>query len=216
LVVGPLVAGVVAAIAAIDWSVVRVAMQNAEIRQVVVALNAEDSVKIGVGLLLAGATGSMMFGAVLFPAYQAIVMRWWLGGLRFGGAAAASDLRIWRYYKAYLFYLVYVMLLSIVFFAAVGLVFGFGYLGLRQYIDFAKPSQLVQGLTAASGIAVYVVYILGTYAIYEVVVKMSLWQAAVESMVISGYAALDHVRASDAESSALGEGLADALGGGGI
>jgi hypothetical protein len=45
---------------------------------------------------------------------------------------------------------------------------------------------------------------------------MSLWQAAVESMVISGYAAHDHVRASDAASSALGEGLADALGGGGI
>ena len=216
LAVGPLVAGVVAAVATIDWSAVGVAVQNDDFRRAVIALSAEDSVKIGLGLLVSGATASMMFGAVLFPAYQAIMMRWWLGGLRLGGAAAASDLRIWRYYKAYLLYLVYVVLLSIVFLAAVGLVFGFGYLGLRQYIDFAKPSQLVQGLAAASGIAVYVVYILGTYTIYEVVVKMSLWRAAVESMVISGYAAFDHVRASEAASSALGEGLADALGGGGI
>jgi hypothetical protein len=68
----------------------------------------------------------------------------------------------------------------------------------------------------AAGIAAYVVFILGTYTIYQVVVKLSLWQAAVESIVISGYAALDHVRANEAVSSAVGEGLADALGSGGI
>jgi uncharacterized membrane protein YjgN (DUF898 family) len=216
LMVSPLVAGVVAAVATIDWSFVGMAVQNDEFGQVVDALNAEDSVKIGLGLLVFGATGSMIFGAVLFPAYQALVMRWWLGGLRLGGAAAASDLRIGRYYQAYLIYLAYVMLFSIAFSIAIGLVASFGYLGLHDHIDFFKASPLAQGSLAAAGIAAYVVYILGTYTIYQVVVKMSLWQAAVESMVISGYTALDHVRASDAASSALGEGLADALGGGGI
>jgi hypothetical protein len=68
----------------------------------------------------------------------------------------------------------------------------------------------------AAPVAVYVIYILGIYTIYQVVVKMRLWQVAVESMVVSGYAAFDHVRASEASSSAIGEGLADALGGGGI
>jgi hypothetical protein len=48
------------------------------------------------------------------------------------------------------------------------------------------------------------------------VVKIRLWQVAVESMPISGYAAFDHVRASEASSSAVGEGLVEALGGGGI
>jgi hypothetical protein len=139
-------------------------------------------------------------------------MRWWLGGVRLGGAACASDLSIGRYYQAYVMYLAYVMLFSIAFLIAVGLV----YLGLHDHIDFVKPSPLVQGPLAAAGIAAYVVYILGTYTIYQVLVKMSLWQAAVESMVISGYAAFDRVRASEAVSSALGEGLADALGGGGI
>jgi hypothetical protein len=68
----------------------------------------------------------------------------------------------------------------------------------------------------ATPVAVYVIYILGIYTIYQVVVKMRLWQAAVESMLVSGYAAFDHVHASDADSSAVGEGLADALGSGGI
>jgi uncharacterized membrane protein YjgN (DUF898 family) len=216
LVVGPPVYWVVAAVAAIDWSAVGTALENDEVRDVIAALYDEDSVKIALILLVFRIIASTMWAAILFPAYQAIVMRWWLGGLRLGGAAAASDLRIRRYYKAYLIYLVYVVLFSIAFSTAVGLLFGFGYLGLRQHIDFANPSQLVQGSLAAAGIAAYVVYILGTYTIYQVVVKMRLWQAAVESMVISGYAALDHVRASDAASSALGEGLADALGGGGI
>jgi hypothetical protein len=57
---------------------------------------------------------------------------------------------------------VYVVLFSIAFLVAVGLVFGFGYLGLHDHIDFFKPPPLVQGSLAAVGIAAYVVYVLGT------------------------------------------------------
>ncbi|MBO0752812.1 MAG: hypothetical protein J2P53_11910, partial [Bradyrhizobiaceae bacterium] len=144
------------------------------------------------------------------------VMRWWLGGLRLGSAAAASDLRIGRYYEAYVLYLAAVMLFSIVFFAAAGVLFGAGYLALHGYVDFTSHSAVSEGLVAGVGIVTYVIYILGTYTIYQVVVKMSLWQAAVESLVISDYAAFDHVRADAAASSAVGEGLADALGVGAI
>jgi hypothetical protein len=108
------------------------------------------------------------------------------------------------------------MLFSIAFAAAAGLVFGAGHLALHNYINFTKPSAVSEGLAAGAAIVAYVVYILGTYTIYQVVVKMRLWRAAVESMVISDYAAFDHVRADAAASSAIGEGLADALGGGGI
>jgi uncharacterized membrane protein YjgN (DUF898 family) len=158
----------------------------------------------------------VLIGGFLYPAYQAIVMRWWLGGLRLGGAAAASDLRIGRYYGVYLRYLLYVLLFSIAFFAAGGLVFGLGYAALRGVINSSRTPALTDLITVAAPVAVYVIYILGLYTIYQVVVKMRLWQAAVESMLVSGYAALDHVRASDADSSAVGEGLADALGGGSI
>jgi hypothetical protein len=179
-------------------------------------LTSEDSVKSGVVALLAGAIWSVVIGGSLYPAYQAIVMRWWLGGLRLGGAAAASDLRIGRYYGAYFRYLLHVLLFSIAFIAAVGVVFGLGFAALRGVTDLAGAPGLNAIVTAAALVAVYVIYILGIYTIYQVVVKMRLWQAAVESMLVSGYAALDHVHASAADSSAVGEGLADALGGGGI
>jgi uncharacterized membrane protein YjgN (DUF898 family) len=216
LMVGPLAAALVAAAVAIDWPVVDKALQNDDFKEAINALKDDRSIKIGLGLLAFGVTGSTVFSVLFYPAFQAIVMRWWLGGVRLGGAAVASDLRIGRYYEAYLMYLAYVMLFSIAFSAAAGVVGAIGYLGLHQLVDFAKPSPPVQGALAAAGVAAYVIYILGTYTIYQVVVKMSLWQAAVESMIISGYAALDHVRANEAVSSAVGEGLADALGGGGI
>jgi hypothetical protein len=143
-------------------------------------------------------------------------MRWWLGGVRLGGAAAASDLRIGRYYGAYLRYLLYVLLFTIPFAIAAVLVSGLGDIRLHDG-DLAMTSLSQEGyLAAGAAFAGYVIYLLGIHTIYQVVVKMRLWQAAVESMLVSGYAAFDHVHASDADSSAVGEGLADALGGGGI
>jgi hypothetical protein len=43
----------------------------------------------------------------------------------------------------------------------------------------------------------------------------SLWQLGMESLQLSGLSALDRVKASGGPSSALGEGLADALNVGG-
>ena len=143
-------------------------------------------------------------------------MRWWLSGLRLGGAAAESDLRMRHYYGAYLRYLAYLSLFSIVFSTIAGAAFGLGYAALRGQIDFDRSSLLRDGLAAGSAIVGYVIYILGCSTIYQVVVKMRLWQVAVESMLISGITALDHVQAGEARSSAVGEGLADALGAGGI
>jgi uncharacterized membrane protein YjgN (DUF898 family) len=216
LIVGPLAAGLVAAIGTIDWPAVGRALALGTAERVIEALRANDRIKLGTGILVAGISWSFVFGVVLYPAYQAIVMRWWLGGLRLGGAAVASDLRTRRYYFAYLRYLLYVVLFSIAFAAVAGMVLGLGYAALRGRVDFGNPSRLGEGLAAGSLIVGYVVYILGVSTIYQVVVKMRLWQAAVESIVISGIAALDHVQAGEATASAVGEGLADALGTGAI
>jgi uncharacterized membrane protein YjgN (DUF898 family) len=213
-VIGPFVAGIAIAVTVIDWAAVADALENGEMSEALSDTNA--SVRFAFALVTATTLVSVLLGVVLYPAYQAIVMRWWLGGLRLGGAAVASDLRIGRYYKAYLLYLAAVMLFSIAFLAAGSPVFLVGYLALHDYIDFAGHSALSEGLMAGGAAAVYVIYFLGIYTIYQVVVKMSLWRAAVESMVVSDYAAFDHVRADAAASSALGEGLADALGGGAI
>jgi len=216
VVVGPLVVGFAEAVRLIDWPAVTEALALGNPASIMTALADNDRTMAAVGLLATAVPSSVFLGIVLYPAYQAIVMRWWLGGLRIGGAAASSDLRMGRYYGAYLRYLLYVMLFTIAFSVVAGIVAGLGYVALRGQIDFNKASMLRDGLAAGSSIVAYVIYILGCSTIYQVVVKMRLWQVAVESVLISGLAALDHVQAGEATSSAMGEGLADALGAGGI
>jgi hypothetical protein len=57
---------------------------------------------------------------------------------------------------------------------------------------------------------------LGASTVHQVVVTFSLWRLGLQSAEVTGAEALNSVRAAGAPSSALGEGLADALGVGGI
>jgi uncharacterized membrane protein YjgN (DUF898 family) len=224
LVVSPLVVALVAAVTTIDWVAVADALEDEDTLNLIVALGIDEPLVRGLGLLIPGVVWAIIAGIILYPAYQAIVMRWWLGGLRLGGTAVASDLRMRGYYGAYLRYLLYVVLFSIAFAAVAGIVVGLGFAALG--IDFASISRPRDGFAAVpgvitatiaiSGIVAYVTFILGVSTIYQVAVKMRLWQVAVESVLISGIAALDHVKAGEATSSAVGEGLADALGTGAI
>jgi uncharacterized membrane protein YjgN (DUF898 family) len=216
LVVGPLVVAVAAAVRTIDWVAVADALEDEDTLNLIVALGIDEPLTRGVGLLIPGVMWVVIAGAILYPAYQAIVMRWWLGGLRLGGTAVGSDLRMRGYYGAYLRYLLYMALFSIAFSVVAGAIGGLGYMALRGEIDFARASLLRDGLLAGAGLIAYVIYIVGVSTIYQVAVKMRLWQVAVESVLISGIAALDHVQAGEATASAVGEGLADALGTGGI
>jgi uncharacterized membrane protein YjgN (DUF898 family) len=216
LVVGPLVVALAAAARTIDWAAVADALEDEDTVNLIVALGIDEPLVRGLGLLIPGVMWAAIAGAILYPAYQAIVMRWWLGGLRLGGAAVASDLRMRRYYGAYLRYLLYVALFSIAFSIVAAAIGGLGYVALRGQIDFTRASLWREGLLAGSALIAYVIYILGVSTIYQVVVKMRLWQVAVESVLISSIAALDHVQAGEATSSAVGEGLADALGTGAI
>jgi uncharacterized membrane protein YjgN (DUF898 family) len=216
LVVGPLVVAVAAAVRTIDWVAVADALEDEDTLNLIVALGIDEPLARGVGLLIPGVMWVVIAGAILYPAYQAIVMRWWLGGLRLGGTAVASDLRMRGYYGAYLRYLLYMALFSIAFSVVAGAIGGLGYMALRGEIDFTRASLLRDGLLAGAGLIAYVIYIVGVSTIYQVAVKMRLWQVAVESVLISGIAALDHVQAGEATSSAVGEGLADALGTGAI
>ncbi|MGA9428840.1 MAG: hypothetical protein WA776_13635 [Xanthobacteraceae bacterium] len=57
---------------------------------------------------------------------------------------------------------------------------------------------------------------LGASTIYQVVVTFAMWRLGVQSAELMGAGALDGVRAGGGPDSALGEGLVDALGVGGI
>jgi hypothetical protein len=73
-----------------------------------------------------------------------------------------------------------------------------------------------QLLATAVAIGSYVAVALAYSTIYQATVRLRLWKSCVESLEFSGLEALDRVKASAAVSSALGEGLADALNVGGI
>ena len=80
----------------------------------------------------------------------------------------------------------------------------------------AKACAATQLLATAVAIASYVAVALAYSTIYQATVRLRLWKSCAEALEFSGLEALDHVKASGAVSSALGEGLADALNVGGI
>ncbi len=167
-------------------------------------------------LIFAGIFVSLLLWAVLYPAYQAIALRWWLSGLRFGGAAAASDLKIRRVYGAYLRFFLYVLLFSVAFGVVAYMVGKLGHGALSSMTDLKTSSPLRDGAATAAAALGYIAFMLVASTIFQVVVKFRLWQVAAELIEITGLSTLANVRASEASSSAVGEGLADALGSGGF
>ena len=69
---------------------------------------------------------------------------------------------------------------------------------------------------ALATVGAYVVVMLGFSTIYQATVRLALWRHGVESVEIDRLDVLDRVKAIGEASSAVGEGLADALNVGGI
>jgi hypothetical protein len=76
--------------------------------------------------------------------------------------------------------------------------------------------ETFEAVAAFSGVIFYVIMMLGFSTIYQATVKLSLWRCGVDSAELDGVAILDQVKAEGTPSSALGEGLADALNVGGF
>ncbi len=155
---------------------------------------------------------SVLMALVLFPAFQALTHRWWASGLRLGPIAVRSGLLTRRIYGAYLrlvlFGLLFLLVIGIAAAAVAGIVMAaFG-------ASLQGEAREIAGTLA--GVALYVVTMLGLSALYQTVVRLTLWRQIVDTAEMEGLAALDSVRASGAPSSAVGEGLADALNVGGI
>ncbi len=206
LVVVPFVLGAITAIAAVDWTAFDQVMSNPA---------ATDFSQIG-GLLEAGfiAGTGLAIGAglalLLFPAFQAMTLRWWLTGLRFGELSVVSHLATRKIYGAYLRFLWYASLYSML--AAAG-----GFLG---FLAFGAAAPSLGGLAELAGVSawvvLYVVVMLGYSAIYQSTVRLTLWRHGVDTAALHGVEVLERVKATGGPGSPLGEGLADALNVGGI
>jgi len=154
---------------------------------------------------------SIAFAALIYPAFQALTLRWWSSGLRFGTIDVRSHLRTRDVYRAYARFLGYASLFSI----AMGIFGGIVFSIAGAVVNVTKFETADQIAVTLLLLGAYVVAALGFSTIYRATVHLSVWQLGMESLELSGLSALEKVKAGGRASSALGEGLADALNVGG-
>jgi uncharacterized membrane protein YjgN (DUF898 family) len=209
LIVGPIVVALGVLSAQIDWDALSRLMEKGD----------DDATKAigkmlapGIGIAIAGITTSFMALPLLYPVFQAVKLRWWISGLRFGEVTVTSRLRVGQVYKVYLRLLLYLFLLSLL----AGIMGGLTVFAVVGIVRLAQNATLTQVVTGVISLVLYVVIMIGSSTIYQVIVTAGLWRLGVDTAALTGEAALDGVRATGSASSALGEGLADALGVGSI
>jgi uncharacterized membrane protein YjgN (DUF898 family) len=207
LTVVPFGAGLIATLRAIDWTTLTDPPGGDDLSSWLEASGLAGA------LVYAGLTGIWLLLAfvVLYPIFQAIVLRWWTSGLRFGEIVVTSRLRMTQVLGVYARFLLYAFLFSVA--AAAIVVPGLILLPLLTGELDSMPKEIV---TTLAGLAAYVAIALGYSTIYQATVKLGLWRCVVESLDISNLAVLEQVSAAGQPASPVGEGLADALSVGGI
>jgi uncharacterized membrane protein YjgN (DUF898 family) len=154
--------------------------------------------------------GVAAVAAFAYPTLQAIVMRWWLEGLRIGPLAVATTLRKRTIIGAYLRCFLYAALMMFVLSFVVSLAIGIA-------VALKPPDEVGQLVMVGAGVVGYLTMALGVWVLYQTTIKLRVWRLAVDSISLAGFEAIAYVRADTSlPSSAVGEGLADALGAGGI
>ena len=210
LVVGPLVLGIVVAIGAVDWN----ALGEATKRSGDDPSKWLDDAQVGVAAAIAalGIGWAILAAAVLYPLFQAMVLRWWISGLRFGALTVTSRLRTGSVYGLYVRFVWYGVLAGLV----LGVVGGVAYIVIGAATSLPGGGTISEVLTVVLPIGTYVVAALAYSAIYQATVKLRLWKLGFDTIELSGVDALEGVKAAAGPGSAVGEGLADALHVGGI
>ena len=203
----PFAIGAVAAILAIDWSALN-STSAADDRASRIGTSELTSSDVIIALTGAWLLCSIAF---LYPIFQAILLRWWVSGLRFGDVAVTSRLRIAQVFGVYARFLGYALLFT----AIAGILLVIGAFGLSKITGepFSMRDEII---TVVLSLAAYVAILLGYWTIYQATVKLGLWRCVIESLEVSNLAALEHVAAAGEAASPVGEGLADALNVGGI
>jgi uncharacterized membrane protein YjgN (DUF898 family) len=214
LAVGPLVGAVAFAVITVDWdTVAAVGAKASSLEDFNSQLDgAYSNFYAAVAVSVAATVVSVVMVAVLYPVFQAMLLRWWIGGLRFGELTIRSGLRTGQIYGAYLRFLGY-GLLFVIAAVVIGATAAFALTAIL--VSVGRP-EVADVANAVAGIGFYVFAMLGFSAIYQATVKLGLWRIGVDSMTFEGLHVLDRVKADGTASSAVGEGLADALNVGGI
>jgi len=208
LAVVPSTAGLLATLDAVDWETLSAPGRSDD------ALSWLETSGLAHAVVYAGVTliWLALAVAVLYPIFQAMVLRWWVSGLRFGDVVVTSRLRTAQVYGVYARFLGYALLFTLV----CGVLLVAALYAVPAVIEKEDHSLLSEIVATAALVAVYVIAALGYSTIHQATVRLGLWRCVVESVEIQGAAALDHVAAAGEPSSPIGEGLADALNVGGL
>lgn len=214
LVIGPLAVALLYSGAMVEWSKVGAAARAASsgsefINQIESTF---PSLYLAIVITATAATASVAMAVVLFPVFQAMMLRWWLSGLRFGALSARSHLRAATIYGAYMRFLGWGLLFAI----GASIAFGVIFTSFSAMLQAFKLDRLIEVFTTLGGVAAYVIAMLGYSTIYQGTVKLTLWRGGAKSLELDGLSALNSVKAEGLPSSPVGEGLADALNVGGF
>ncbi len=217
VIVGPLVASLVAMVALTDMTAL-LELAGGDEETLRRFGEAHPGVAAAFGFAIAALVWTMLAGLLLYPVFQAMVLRWWASGLRFGEMAASSDLRTGEVYGTYLRYIGWSIVFSTIGSVALVIVFAAIAAGLKftGALENERISEYVETVGIVSAVGVYVIFALAYAAIYQVKVKLGLWRAIANSTGLSNPAPLETISSIGAPASAVGEGLADALNVGGF
>jgi uncharacterized membrane protein YjgN (DUF898 family) len=209
LVMVPMVFGLFASVGSIQWGQLAEALQRGG--DVMADLESAGVTSAVIYGLMAIGWGVVM-AALLYPIFQAMMLRWWISGLRFGRITLSSRLRTAGVYAAYVRFMWYGLVAGIV----IAIVATMGLLGISLTETAGQRSKAAEIGATAFLVLIYVLVALTYSTIYQATVRLRLWMLAFDTLALSGLDALDQVRAVDATGSPIGEGLADALNVGGI
>jgi uncharacterized membrane protein YjgN (DUF898 family) len=211
LVMVPLAASLLVAVLTIDWiALATAAMAEGDILGRIEAINPDFAGAIVLALL--GIGWSVLAATLLYPVFRAMVLRWWISGVRLGDMTAQSQLRTGQVYSAYARLFWFVLLFGFAALIVALVVFGIG-AALISGDDSTRAGEVVAAILF---VATYVAIALGYSTIYQATVTIRLWVLSFETTRLTGLAALENVPARGSASSPLGEGLADALDVGGL
>jgi uncharacterized membrane protein YjgN (DUF898 family) len=150
--------------------------------------------------------------ALLVPWFHAIIIRWWISGIRFGEIATLSHLPARNVYAAYLRFAAYVFVfvlaiavMTIAVFPLIGLIFD------------GRKSQISEIVTVLLFVTIYFISVFGSIALYHTTVALPVWRNVADTIELVGdRSRLERVHAAGEASSPLGEGIADVLNVGGL
>src|SRR5271166_3835846 len=202
----PFAIGAVATTLAIDWSALSSAGAADD------GANWIETSGLAGAVVIVALTGGwlLLTIALLYPIFQAILLRWWVSGLRFGEVAVRSRLRIPQVFAVYARFFGYATLFTVI----AGTLLVIGAFGLSKIIG--GPFSMRDEIITTVLLGAYAAIALGYWTIYQATVKLGVWRCVIESLEVLNVAALEEVGAAGEAASPVGEGLADALNVGGI